>query len=324
MAFRAKLFLLALVLVLVPAAASRVEAEQEHLPPCAVGSSDSAAVTNATNLKFHYYKVPFARGQRANRDFELLWSDTYRSRYGLDLDDDTGLENLSDLDRLGRAICDSPRENPFGTDQTDIELTYNFLAQRRTQSLAQRDTVYHANPNELIGFRFAQAYPDIEENHIDAYFYAPDHGAGGGWTAYAGDQAIYNPSLAGSRRGVFPSDFRWWAVEDSATGHATSTAYGANAVSIAGPPPWKVGSQDATPWTQAGGAAKTNLMHESVHAINSESANTDDAGSISFLHLFARAAEILTGAAVNRETFELDYTASLWPDDSNESNSYPH
>lgn len=312
-----------LVSLLVLVSAGRVAAEQEPVPPCAVGSSDSSlAMVGATNLKFHYYKVPFSRGARANRDFEFLWSDTYRSRYGLDLDDATGGDQLSDLDRIGKAICDTPRENPFGIDQPDIELAYNFLAQRRTQSLAQRDTLYHANPLDLVGFRVATGYPDIEANHVDAYIYAPDHVAGGGFAAYVGDQQAYNGNT--TRRGVSPSEFKWWAVEDSATGHANSTLYGGNSVSIAGPPPWKVGSQDATPWTRAAGTANTDLIHESLHAINGEQPITDAAGTVAFLHLFARAAEILTGASLDRAGYELDYTASLWPDDSNESNSYPH
>lgn len=323
MPLRVSFPLLAFLLTLV--AVGRVAAEPQPVPPCAVGSGDSAAFVGATNLKFHYYKVPFSRGQRANRDFEFLWSDTYRSRYGLDLDDATGGDQLADLDRLGRVVCDRKLENPLRLDMYDIEIAYNYLAQRRTQSLAQRDTLYQASPDFSIGFRVATNYPDIEENHVDAYIYTPDHGAGGGFAAYAGDQAIYNgPSLANSRRGACPPDFRWWAAEDSATGNAGSQAYGANAVSIAGPPPWKVGSQDATPWTRAGGTANTDLIHESLHAINGEFPSTDDAGRITFLHVFARAAEILTGAAVDRASYELDYTASLWPDDSNEPNSYPH
>lgn len=320
MPLRVSFPLLALLLTLV--VVGRVTAEPQPVPPCAVGSGDSAVFVGATNLKFHYYKVPFSRGARANRDFEFLWSDTYRSRYGLDLDDATGGDQLADLDRLGRIVCDRKLENPLGLDMYDIEIAYNYLAQRRTQSLAQRDTLYQASPDFPIGFRVATNYPDIEENHVDAYIYTPDHGAGGGFAAYAGDQQAYNGFT--TRRGVFPSDFRWWAVEDSATGHAGSTLYGGNSVSIAGPPPWKVGSQDATPWTRAGGTANTDLIHESLHAINGEHPSTDAAGTITFLHLFARAAEILTGASLDRAGYELDYTASLWPDDSNESNSYPH
>lgn len=321
MTLRAKLCLLVLPVALT--IASRSAAQQEGAASCAVGSAESAAISSATNLKFHYYKVPFLRGQRANRDFEFLWSDTYRNRYARDLDDDAGADNLSDLDRLGRTICDTPRENPFGIDQTDIAITYNLLAQRRTPNAAQRDTIYNSNPNELIGFRVAQNFPDLEENHIDAYIYTPDHGLNAGWAAYVGDQAIYN-LLPNSKRGRFPADFNWFAVEDSAAGHANSQAYVLNSVSIAGPPPWKIGSQEATPWTRPSGVANTNLIHESLHAINDDRGSDDDRGTVLFLHLFARAAEILTGPAVDRETFELDYTASLWPDDSSEPNAYPN
>lgn len=143
--------------------------------PCGTvpDSTGSSVTTSITNIPFHYYKVPVTRGAHANRDIEFLWSDTYLSRFGLRLDVETGTEQLTDLDRLGQAACES-ENNPLGLPWTDMRVMYNYLAMQVTLKDSvgqpfQRPSEYDADENHPIGSRVAQGnYPDVERNHLAA------------------------------------------------------------------------------------------------------------------------------------------------------------
>ncbi len=287
--------------------------------PCGtvLDSTGASVTTSIDTIPFHYYKVPFSRGPHANRDVEFLWSDTYLSRFNLRLDVDTGPEQLTDLDRLGQAACETVG-NPLGLLWTNIQVMYNLLAMQTTlkDSLGQpftRPAEYDADENHPIGFRVAQITdPDLERNHLDTYVYTPSFAAYGQYAGYHGDGGTDAKPTA--NYGQYTSSYTS-SAEDSVTGHG-STPYPGNSIQIPGPLPTQVGAPESDPdrWTRPSGLASADLMHEGQHAMNGASG----------LHMFASAAEVVTGLNTDSPRYDVDYHYSLSPTSDNISNAYPH
>ena len=157
-------------------------------PPDVVGPNpDSTLQTSAypmNSTPFHLYKARLDRAPHANRDYDFLWSDTYKSRFHTPLDTLTGPEQINDLQRLAEAAADLPGANPFGLPMTKLELTYNYLARRDSI----RDDRYNPSLFAPVGFRVLQrSYPDAERNHLDVYLYGRAFNGDGEWGSYLGD-----------------------------------------------------------------------------------------------------------------------------------------
>jgi len=287
--------------------------------PCLTSADTTAQATASVDwIPFHYYKVPPQRGRRANRDYDFLWSDTYRGRFGRPLDALTGPEQLNDMDRLGQVASEFPGVNALGLPWTNFQLTYNFLAGRRQLKNAQgqwfdRDTTYVSDEFAPIGFRVAQTdYPDVERDHFDVYVYAPSFASDGPWNSYHGDGGTdtnWAPNY-----GKFMSDFVSPAEDSLTTGGVA--IYHGNALQIPGPLPSQVGgtNDDPTRWSRPRGLGNAALMHEGQHALDLNDG----------LHMFASAAEALTGVNTDAPRWDVDYHYSLSPTNANIGNAYPH
>lgn len=276
-------------------------------------TSDPNAVTGAP-FPFHLYKARLDRSPKARRDFDFLWSDTYKSRFRMPLDSLSGPEQINDLQRLAETTGEFPGINPFALPWTDIEAAVNLLS--RTESY--RAATYNADRFAATGFKVAQpTYPDVERNHIDAYIYAPSFSGFSQWPTYVGDRRASDPSADFSSPGQFPSAFTS-SAEDSLTGRAGNPLI-SNSVMIPGPLPNGVAATSATRWTRPGGTANAYLMHESTHAINA-----DGGGETGYLHMFASGAEVVTGASTDAPRFDVDYHYTLGVTGGNLGNAYPH
>ncbi|MCC6348883.1 MAG: hypothetical protein IT347_04720 [Candidatus Eisenbacteria bacterium] len=255
-------------------------------PPCGL-AGDSAYAANGgpyTWNPFHYYRVPLALSRRANRDFEFLWSDTYKSRLHTPLDSLSGTPAMTDIDRLGLVVCEERGRNPFGLPSTDLQLAYDFLAQRQVlDSLGvpiERRNTYNSDQNAPIGIRVAQpSYPDAERTHIDAYIFGRQFSGYGQWATYAGDGWESGGRI--HNYGLSPSGYWWATAEDSATVNDPGF-YHENSLQIPGPFPSQVGNTGPGRWTRPGGTANSQLIHESLHAIN-----YDTGQGLNYLHMFA-------------------------------------
>jgi len=281
-------------------------------PPDRVGlPPDSTLHTSAYEINaipFHLYKARIDRAPHANRDYDFLWSDTYKSRLHTPLDTLTGPEQINDIQRLAEAAAEI-QSNPLGLPWTKLELTYNFLAARDTI----RDSVYNASTQAPIGFSVAQlTYVAAERKHIDAYLYGRAFDAHGQWGTYLGDGSGDTTRI--SNYGQFPSNYVS-SAEDSLTGHAGSPLTN-NSIQVPGPLPSQVGSAAANRWTRPNGTATGIVQHEGLHCINNDRAG--------FLHMFASGAEVLTGVSSDPPRYDVDYHYSLSPTWQNASNAYPH
>lgn len=280
-------------------------------PEASIGDSAATSAAAMNETPFHLYKPRADRSRRANRDYDFLWSDTYRSRFRTPLDSLSGAEQINDLQRLAENAAEV-WANPLGLAMTNIELVYNFLAAQASY----RDSVYDRSPDASVGFRVAQpSYSDDERKHIDAYFYAPSFVGQGQWSSYHGDGGSDAEDGWTSNYGSYPSGYLS-SAEDSLTGNAGSAKSG-NSVQVPGPLPWQVGGDPMSGWARARGTAHGQLMHEGLHCLNAD-------GGTSFLHMFASGAEVLTGVSTDAPRYDVDYHFSLSPTGANEGNAYPH
>lgn len=278
-----------------------------------VGSSQPDLTVGAP-VPFHLYKARLDRSPKARRDFDFLWSDTYKSRFRTPLDSLSGPEQINDLQRLAETVGEVIGSNPFGLAWTDIQLAYNTLS----RSESYRSPQYNDSPASAIGLKVAQsAYADIERNHIDAYVYAPSFAGFSQWPTYVGDRQASNPAASDANIGQFPSDFAS-SAEDSLT--HVGAPLGLNSVMIPGPRPNGVAATGPTRWTRPGGTANAYLIHESTHAINFDDSRT----SGSYMHMFASGSEVVSGVSTDAPRFDVDYHHTLGPTDLNLGNAYPH
>jgi len=283
-------------------------------PPDSVATDTTLSTSGSTaitDVPFHLYKARPDRAPRGRRDFDFLWSDTYKSRFQTPLDLLSGVEQINDLQRLAETAAEI-FSNPFGLPWTDIQLVYNFLASAEGYRAAE----YNPANDAPIGFKVAQPiYPDAERNHLDAYIYARSFPAFGQWAAYLGDGVV--GQTPHSNYGVFPSDYQSPA-EDSLTGNAGNPR-SENSIMLPGPLPSQVAATDASRWTRPGGTANAYLAHEGLHAINH-----DWSGESAYLHMFASGAEAVTGASTDPPRYDVDYHFSLSPTALTLGNAYPH
>jgi len=284
-------------------------------PPDTVWNDTTLVTSGAGGIEtvqFNLYKPRADRAPRGFRDFDFLWSDTYRSLFHAPLDSLSGVEQINDLQRLAETMSDLPFNNPFGLPWTDIQVVYNMLGQQENY----RDAEYNADPEALVGFRVAQPnYPDPERTHLDAYIYARNFPQQTDplWPSGFPSDAPGHPYVS-RNYGIFPSAFTW-ANEDSLTGNF-GNPLPLNAISIPGPAPSGVASTGPNRWTRPGGTANAGLSHEGLHAINNDASG--------YLHMFASGAEVVSGVSTDAPRFDVDYHYSLSPSQSNAGNSYPH
>lgn len=234
-------------------------------PPDVVPDSASAAALPTSGgfseTPFHLYKPRQDRSPHAYRDYEFLWSDTYKSFLHTPLDSlsGTGQGRINDLQRLAETAAEA-EVNALGLPMSNIRIVYNMLAAQT----GYRDATYHVDPQDSVGFRVAQSgteYAGVEGAHIDAYVYARSFGAYQQWQSGYGGEGTANTI---GNAGVTPSDFVSPA-EDSSSGHAAEPRQN-NSLCIAGPFPSQVGDTSVTrTWTRArGGPAEISCMRAST------------------------------------------------------------
>lgn len=278
--------------------------------------SGQPSLPSGTPVPFHLYKARVDRSPKARRDFDFLWSDTYKSLFRMPLDSLSGPEQINDLQRLAETIGEFPGNNPLGLAWTDIQMAYNTLSRNEFY----RSPQYNDSPASAIGLKVAQpGYNDVERNHIDAYVYAPSFAGFSQWSSYIGDRQASNPEASDANIGQFPSDFAS-SAEDSLT--HVGAPLRLNSVMIPGPRPDGVAATGPTRWTRPGGTANAYLIHESTHAINFD---TDPTGQgEAYLHMFASGSEVVTGVSTDPPAFDVDYHSTLGVTAANLSNAYPH
>ena len=215
-----------------------------EFPAC---GSDSIQVfrEQITSVNFNSYKVPAVTSPFANRDLEFLWSNNYASLFNRPLNAARSGGSDSELDFLGKTICQLPGVNAFGFPSTYIRLIYDYLRAPGQGRPASVD-VYNTNPSATMGFAVGMPlYGDLDRNHIDTYVFAPKFTGDPLWQSggvYGGDGG--NPYPTGGPSAFLDAD------EDVSSGHPavldSARAYNGNSLNIPGPKPSQVGVSGVT------------------------------------------------------------------------------